>query len=105
MSYFKPIMHAPLDTKAYAWKSAMMASMTFMLAASSHGLATHAMEGFDERRVKQVVGLPHHFSVPVIISLGYSDQEIQRSTRLPPEKVFKSNSFETPLQDVPSFNT
>jgi nitroreductase len=105
LSYFKPIMQAPLNIKAYTWKSTMMAASTFMLAAASHGLATHPMEGFDERRVKEVVGLPSHFSVPVIISLGYSDDvSLVRSTRLPPEQVYSANSYEIAMENIQSFN-
>ncbi len=101
MSFFKPMMQAPINTRAYAQKSAMMAAMTFMLAASSHGLSTHAMEGFDERRVKNVVQLPSHFSVPVIISIGYSDNTNQiPSTRLPTELVYKSNTYDQPINST-----
>ncbi|KAL0479783.1 NADH dehydrogenase nox [Acrasis kona] len=104
LSYIKPITQAPVNIKAYTWKSAMMAAMTFMLAASSHNLSTHAMEGFDERRLKQLVGLPSHYSIPVVICLGYSDEKENTSSRLPTDHVYRENDFEVPMQDINSFN-
>ncbi len=41
--------------EAWAIKGACMAAQSYLLAATSHGLATAPMEGFDGRRIRQVV--------------------------------------------------
>ncbi|EFC40997.1 predicted protein [Naegleria gruberi] len=107
-SLFKPMMVPPINMKAYVWKQTMMPVQTFMLAASSHGLDTCPMEGFDERRVRQVVGLPCNYSIPIIVSLGYaSDHAINQrpqSLRLNPEDQFFDNTFGNQKKDIKSFN-
>jgi nitroreductase len=67
-------------------KQTMLCAMTLMLAASSAGLATLPMEGFDHRRVRRILGVPRSHIVPVIIAIGYSaDQDLKKS-RLPLER-------------------
>ena len=41
----------PEGRKAWAYKSAMLAAQTYLLAATAHGLATAPMEGFDAARL------------------------------------------------------
>ncbi len=41
--------------EAWAIKAASMAAQSYLLAATAHGLATAAMEGFDGRRIRQVL--------------------------------------------------
>ncbi|EWM27486.1 nitroreductase-like protein [Nannochloropsis gaditana] len=58
--------------ETWAVKNTMLAAMTFMLAASSHGLTTCPMEGFDARRLRHLLGLPTRYVLPVVVSLGYA---------------------------------
>jgi hypothetical protein len=71
-----PISPSPViskDLEAWAVKSTSLAAMTFMLGASANGLSTSAMEGFDERRVCYILGIPpERFSVSLIVSLGHA---------------------------------
>jgi nitroreductase len=64
-------------------KQTMLAAMTLMLAAKAAGLASLPMEGFDERRVKRVLGIPGSQVVPVIAAIGYSAETGTKKTRLP----------------------
>jgi nitroreductase len=57
--------------ETWASKNAMLAAMSFMLAATAHGLTTCPMEGFDARRVRRVLKIPRRYALPVVISLGY----------------------------------
>jgi nitroreductase len=61
----------------------MLSAMTFMLAAKAAGLSTVPMEGFDESRVKKVLGIPAHHIVPVVIPVGYSDTAHLKKSRIP----------------------
>ena len=58
--------------ETWAAKNTMLAAMTFMLAASSHGLTTCPMEGFDARRLRRLLKLPSRYEVPVVICVGYA---------------------------------
>lgn len=68
---FKPV---PRFERPETWaaKNTMLAAMTLMLAASSHGLTTCPMEGFDARRLRRLVKLPSRYIVPVVVCVGYA---------------------------------
>lgn len=74
------------EVKQYARAQTMIAASTFMIAASGAGLATSPIEGFDERRLKKLLAVPRHYSVPVIVCLGY-----------PLETEGQSDSYRVPL--------
>ena len=61
----------------------MLTAMTFMLAAEAAGLSTLPMEGFDERRVRNVLRIPSPHIIPVIVAVGYPTPLVSKKTRLP----------------------
>jgi hypothetical protein len=74
-------------------KQTMLCAMNLMLAASSAGLASLPMEGFDERRVRRVLAIPRSQIIPVVIAIGYSaDQDLKKS-RLPLERFVHRNRW------------
>ena len=72
-SVFAPL-PIPSSAEAWAFKQAGFAAMSLLLAATANGVGSHAMEGFDARRVLTAIGAPTdgRWGVPVIISLGYT---------------------------------
>ena len=84
MRLFTPVPALPVVEKT-TWlaKQASLTAMNFMLAAQAAGLSTVPMEGFDECRVKKVLGLSSQFSVLLIIPVGYAATEPGPKTRLP----------------------
>lgn len=46
-----------------------------LLAATSHGLATCPMEGFDMRRMRKALRIPLRYSVPIVVCIGYPSEE------------------------------
>jgi nitroreductase len=58
-----------------------------MFAAESAGLSTCAMSGFDEGRMKKVLGIPRRFDLPMIVAVGYPAERLPLRTRLPIEDV------------------
>jgi len=93
---FRPIPSLPaVHARFWATKQVMLAAMNLMLAASSAGLATLPMEGFDEGRVRRVLGIPRSQVVPVVIALGYAvEGEKLIKSRLPLEKVVHRERWE-----------
>ncbi|MEN3028435.1 MAG: nitroreductase family protein [Aquificaceae bacterium] len=47
--------------------------MTIMITARAYGLETHPMEGYDEQKLKEFLGVEEHKVVPMIIAIGYKD--------------------------------
>lgn len=92
---FKPMMRTPVtnrDLQEVAIKSAALACENFVLSITNLGGATCMMEGFDECRVKKVLGLNGSIRVVMVIAVGY---EGERGTwgpqfRLPIEEVIHS---------------
>jgi nitroreductase len=90
----RPVPSVPAVHKRY-WltKQVMLTAMTFMLAATSAGLATSPMEGFDESRVKRVLKIPRSHIVPVVIAVGYAAEGSLKKTRLPLADVLHHNGW------------
>ena len=73
---FRPITRGPLglrDLQEVSIKSAALASENFMLAVTAQGFSTCPMEGFDEVRVKSLLGLAWSTRVVMVISVGEAD--------------------------------
>jgi len=74
-------------------KQTMLCAMTLMLAASSAGLATLPMEGFDERRVRRALRIPRSQIIPVVIAIGYAADKNLKKSRLPLERSVHRNRW------------
>jgi nitroreductase len=51
-------------------KSCALAAQTFMLSVAAEGYHSCPMEGFDEPRVKRLLGLPRRAEINMIIAVG-----------------------------------
>ena len=78
-------------------KQVMLTAMQFMLAATAAGLATLPMEGFDEGRVRRVLGIPRSQIVPVIIPVGYPALQDLKKTRLTIGPFVHRDGWKTPV--------
>ena len=68
-------------------KQTALAAMNFMLAAHAAGLASCPMEGFDERRVRQVLNMPRPAVPIVVVPVGYPAKRPRVKTRLPADHL------------------
>jgi nitroreductase len=91
--------------QAWTYKSTAFLAQTYVLAATSHNLATCVMEGFDGRRVKDILRIPDRYEIPLAVATGYdydddkervSQLQIPRTERLPLEEVCFQDSFGVP---------
>lgn len=72
-AWFKPMMRGPFgrhEQALWAIKSAALACENLMLALTAHGFDSCPMEGFDEPRVKRLLGLPRAAEVVMVIAAG-----------------------------------
>ncbi len=89
---FRPVPRGPntrRDIQEVSIKSAALAAENFVLAITAQGYATCMMEGFDEWRVKRLLGLGWSDRVVMVIAVG---EEADRGTwgpqyRIPIENV------------------
>ncbi|CAM9860003.1 unnamed protein product [Pylaiella littoralis] len=90
--------------ETWAFKNTMLAVQELLLAATSHGLATCPMEGFDMRRLRKALRIPVRYSVPIVVCIGYPSEEQRdfKTLRFPPNEVFHREEFGTPLEGIPS---
>ena len=61
---------------AYAVKNAGFFAMGLMYAATSLGLETHPMDGFDHEGVRKAFNIPENFWIPVLLSVGYKKPDL-----------------------------
>ena len=99
-SHLAPTPALPL-VESWSYKSTVLAAQTLLLAATAHGLSSAPVEGFDGRRVREVLGIPDRYSVPLVVALGYA-KPLQggggafRSARYAVADVAKRDSFTGP---------
>ncbi|TMW69314.1 hypothetical protein Poli38472_001470 [Pythium oligandrum] len=75
---------------AWSYKQTSIAATTFIYAARALGLVTRPMEGFDQEKLKEALGLTDRYSVPIVISVGYpkGDLPTKGGLRYNPTDVF-----------------
>lgn len=90
------------DADAYVRSHTMLAAATFMIAASGAGLSTCPIEGFDEYRLKRLLAIPKHLSVPIIVAVGYAidGDDSVRSYRLPLVTKLSADLFPNKLEKL-----
>lgn len=62
--------HSKEDIRVWAAKSTALACENLMLAARAHGFDSCPMEGFEDSRVKAIVGAPEESMVVMVIAIG-----------------------------------
>lgn len=73
---FRPITYqvSESDMRIVVHKTCALAAQTFMLAMSNEGYDTCPMEGFDSRRVKNMLNLPMGAEINMVISCGIREK-------------------------------
>lgn len=89
---FKPINRTPWsrrDLEEVAIKSAALAAENFVIALSAQGYDSCMMEGFDEKRVRRILGLKRSARVVMMIGVGKAQpgQPTFERFRIPLEQI------------------
>ena len=61
--------------QSWCYKNTGLIAQTFVYAAESHNLATCIMEGYDSRRVSDILNVPDRYSIPMIVATGYEYED------------------------------
>jgi nitroreductase len=90
--------------QAWSYKNTALAVQSYVLAATSHDLATAIMEGYDPRRAKDILRIPDRYEIPMMVAMGY-DYVVEgggdtwsRTPRLELEEVVFGDTFGAPLE-------
>ena len=86
--------------QAWSYKNASLLAQTFVYAAESYDLATCIMEGFDGRRVKEILRVPDRYAIPLMVATGYEYEDpsnVSRTPRLDLEEIVFGETFASPL--------
>lgn len=75
ISLFRPMVLevSENDIRVTAHKSCALAAQTFMIAMANEGYDTCPLEGFDSRRLKRMLHLPHGAEINIVIPCGIRD--------------------------------
>jgi nitroreductase len=81
-------------------KNTALLVQQYIMAATSHNLATSLMEGFDPRRLKNILDIPDRYSIPMVAATGYpwtgEAKEESLTPRLDLEEVVFRDRFGVP---------
>ena len=77
---------SPDANLAFAAKNAGFFAMSLMYAATSLGLESHPMDGFDHEGVRKAFNIPDNFWIPLLLAVGYKKPGLE----LQPAKWRKS---------------
>lgn len=77
---------SPEASLAFAVKNTAFFAMGLMYAATSLGLDTHPMDGFDHEGVREAFGISDDYWIPLLLAVGYRDPRAE----LAPPKWRKS---------------
>lgn len=70
-----------------------IAASHIVLAAESEGLGSCIMGWFDEKKIKDIAGVPGSKRIQLVISLGYTDTPKRRKVRKKAETVITYNRY------------
>lgn len=86
--------------QVWAYKNAALAVQSYVLAATSHDLQTSIMEGYDGRRLREILRIPDRYGIPMVVATGieYADEQQSSGTtvRLPLDEIVFQDTFGAP---------
>lgn len=86
-------MASVIQDKEYSLLDIGIAVNQFCLQAADLGLGTCILGWFDEKGIKKALGVPKSRRVPLLITVGYTDQTAGTKTRKPTETVSGWNGY------------
>ena len=84
---------ARIKEKDYSMMDLGMAVENFCLQAAELGLGTCIMGWFDEKRIKQILGVPDSRRVQLLISLGHPSSPTRVKARKPLDEISSWNKY------------
>ena len=73
----------------YLALNAGLVAMNFVLALTDQGISSNIILGFDKSKANQVLDIDERFRPEILITLGYSDEKLDPSYRLPVDEIIE----------------
>jgi nitroreductase len=70
-----------------------IATASMVYQAAAEGVGTCIPGWFDEKKIRELLGIPKSKRVELVISVGYTENQHRNKTRKPPEEVITSNRY------------
>lgn len=70
-----------------------IATASMVYQATAEGLGTCILGWFDEKKIRELLGIPKLKRVELVISVGYTENQHRNKTRKSPGEVISSNSY------------
>jgi nitroreductase len=89
------------NAETWSSKQASMVAMTFMLACTCRGIGTIPMEGINSSGIRQALGVPSRYAVPLIVAAGTPYKEprtLEAERRYPMTEMIYENVFGNELK-------
>lgn len=82
-----------IQNKEYHLLDLGIAVNQLCLQAADLGLSTCIIGWFNEKKVKELLGIAPKRRVPLLITLGYSDAPVRQKVRKPLKEIFSRNKY------------
>ncbi len=82
-----------LKGKEYTLIDIGIAAEHFCLQAAELGLGTCIVGWFNEKKVRQLLGIPRSRRIPLLIALGQADDTPREKVRKPLEQIYSHNKY------------
>ena len=90
--------------KEWSVKQTVFPMEMFALSCQANGLGTIIMDGFDGRRVRDIIPCPQRHLVAGLVPFGYADEEnVKPTQRYDPETMVFSETFGQKREGIPVF--
>lgn len=84
---------AIVKNKDYSLIDIGIATQSICLQAKAEGIGSCIMGWFDEKKVRDILGIPRSKRVELILSMGYSESQQREKRRKPPEETVSWNKY------------
>lgn len=82
-----------IKSKDYSHIDIGIATASMVYQATAEGLGTCILGWFDDDRVKKILGIPRSRKVELILTLGYTTNQVRSKLRKPLEEVVSYNKY------------
>lgn len=73
----------------YLALNAGLVAMNFVLALTDQGIGSNVLLGFDKSKVNDILEIDNRFRPELLITLGYTDDKLEPSYRLPVDEIIE----------------
>ncbi|KAK8815215.1 hypothetical protein WA158_003427 [Blastocystis sp. Blastoise] len=94
----------PYTAREWSIKNTIFAVQTFVLAAQAKGLGTIIMEGYDGKKIQDIIGCGDRYIVTDVVACGVPDVETNKPTlRYPIERMVYEGKFGNVMKNIPNY--